>query len=107
MGDGSSIRDYIHINDVINALKILMNSNTSYSIFNLGSGTGVSINHIISLISKSVGADLKIQYIPSRIDDIDNNILDISLIKDEVGFMTKVDLEFGIKEYTKYCLDVD
>ena len=42
-----------------------------------------------------------------KIDDIDNNILDISLIKDEVGFMTKVDLEFGIKEYTKYCLDVD
>jgi UDP-glucose 4-epimerase len=107
MGDGSSIRDYIHINDVINALKILMNSNTSYSIFNLGSGTGVSINHIINLISKSVGADLKIRHIPRRTDDIDNNILDISLITDEVGFMAKVDLEFGIKEYTKYCLDVD
>ena len=68
---------------------------------------GVSINHIINLISKSVGADLKIRYIPRRIDDIDNNILDISLITDEVGFMAKVDLEFGIKEYTKYCLDVD
>jgi len=107
MGDGSSIRDYIHINDVINALKLLMDSNTSYSIFNLGSGTGVSINHIIQLVSKFVGADLKIRYIARRIDDVDKNILDISLLSDEVGFMTLVDLEFGVKEYAKYCLDGD
>ena len=105
-GDGCAIRDYIHINDVVNALTLLMNSNTRYSIFNLGSGVGVSINHIINLVSESLEGDLKIRYVARRSDDIDNNVLDISLLSEEVDFTAIVDLESGIEEYVEYCLDV-
>ena len=105
-GDGCAIRDYIHIKDVIDALTLLMNSNTQYLTFNLGSGVGVSINHIISLVSESLKGELKIRRVARRSEDIDNNILDISLLSEEVGFAATVGLESGIKEYVKYCLNV-
>lgn len=103
-GNGSSIRDYIHINDVVNALILLLNSDTSFPIFNLGSGKGVSINHIINLISKSINNDLKIQYVPDRGVDVENSVLDTSLLFSETGFLTTIDLEIGIEEYIRYCL---
>ncbi|MDF2940382.1 MAG: NAD-dependent epimerase/dehydratase family protein, partial [Gammaproteobacteria bacterium] len=49
-GDGSIVRDYVHIEDIVNALILAMTYNGPHKIFNIGSGSGVNLNELVALI---------------------------------------------------------
>ena len=59
-GDGSTIRDYIYVTDVVDVAEKFIHYHGQYRIFNVGSGHGTSINEIISTIEQIVGDNLKI-----------------------------------------------
>jgi UDP-glucose 4-epimerase len=95
-GDGSVIRDYIYIEDAVNGIVKIANSCNNKKVFNLGSGTGVSINQIIEILKKIIGKNIPVNYIESRSVDVPVNVLDVTRYKelfDITGFRT---LEEGI-----------
>jgi UDP-glucose 4-epimerase len=96
-GDGSIVRDYIHISDVVSALAQSIDYNGNETVFNLGSGIGTSINHLLEEISHIVGRKIEIQYRPGRSLDVPTSILDISRICRELNWSTQTDLRTGIK----------
>lgn len=98
-GDGESIRDYIYIDDAVNALFLLSQYNGKKHIFNVGSGIGYSINQIIELIMKELDIQKHIiEYLPERMCDVKRNILDISNVTMELGWKPKVCLEKGLQK---------
>lgn len=62
--DGTCIRDYIHVNDLVNAhlkgLEYLNNSDTSSAEFNLGNGNGYSVKEIIQKVKELTQKDFKV-----------------------------------------------
>ena len=62
--DGTCIRDYIHVNDLVNAhlkgLEYLNNSDTSSAEFNLGNGNGYSVKEIIQKVKEITQKDFKV-----------------------------------------------
>lgn len=101
-GDGEAIRDYIFIDDAVNALFHLGQYKGKKHIFNVGSGIGYSINQIIELIVKELEIQKPVtEYLPERMCDVKKNILDISKIEREVGWKPKITIEKGIKEIVK------
>ena len=62
--DGTCIRDYIHVNDLVNAhlkgLEYLNNSDTSSAEFNLGNGNGYSVKEIIQKVKEITEKDFKV-----------------------------------------------
>ena len=94
-GDGNSIRDYIYIDDLADAVYQLTNNNIANEIINIGSGTGYSVNQIIRILDEISDADIEINYVPSRGVDVDSLILDISKLKKLINF-NPIDIETGI-----------
>ncbi len=95
-GDGSVIRDYLHISDVIQALIIGGQTNTGSILCNIGSGQGSSLNDIVNIIGKVAKKNIKINYLPARDFDVPVNVLDITRAKSTLGWHPKISLETGI-----------
>jgi len=98
-GDGEQTRDFIHVSDVVEAIMLSFRNEEARGVFNIGSGEGITINHLASLILKLMGREnLKPIYAQSRPGDIRNSVADITKAKRKLGFNPKVELKLGIKE---------
>ena len=71
--DGTCVRDYIHVEDLaqghINALKYCI-KNKNKSIFNLGTGQGLSVAETVRIFEESNNIKLNVEYGPRRIGDV-------------------------------------
>ena len=94
-GDGSIERDYIYIDDVINALICSM-KHTKHKVFNISSGKAVSINKLLDIIEKISHSKIDVKYLPKRKFDIKKNVLNNSLAKKELGWKPSVSIIEGI-----------
>lgn len=80
-GDGSSVRDYIYIDDLVSTMFELIHKDIENEILNIGSGIGYSINDILSHLKNIVGENINVQYETSRSVDVSSVILDISKLQ--------------------------
>ena len=97
-GDGTPIRDFIHAEDV--ARGILMSyENKITEPINLGSGDGVRIRDIASIVATHYGKE--IEYDMTKPNGDNKRLMDMTRAN-SYGFHPKVDLETGIKRVIKY-----
>lgn len=75
-GDGSTVRDYIYIDDFVYYVKELIYNDIKNETINIGSGVGTSINKILDIVELISGHKLNIENVPSRKDDVPKMILD-------------------------------
>jgi nucleoside-diphosphate-sugar epimerase len=96
-GDGTQLRDFVHVNDVINALVDGALSNYKNCVYNVGTGQSTSINGLYTVIQKIVDSHQKPIYKEERSGDIKNSVADIKKIREELYFDPKVPLVEGIR----------
>ncbi len=96
-GDGSVVRDYIYIGDVVSALIKASSFEGRQRIFNVGSGQGTSLNMILQSIEDLLGREVKRVYLPARPFDVPTNVLDISRAKEVLGWSPKTPLAEGLR----------
>ena len=103
--DGSCIRDYIHIDDLIEGhiacLKSL-NKEPQFKVYNLGSGIGYSVFEIIDCISLHYGKFPIVKSVPARKGDIPISISDITKIKNELGWSPQKTIDDICKDTVTY-----
>jgi len=103
-GDGSTIRDYIFIDDCVESIIKLANYKGKCSVFNIGSGVGYSLNQIVQYIEKVLNHKVVVDYKPIRSFDLKYNVLDIELARTELNWSPEIDLELGIKKTLNYMM---
>jgi UDP-glucose 4-epimerase len=94
-GDGAQSRDFIFINDIVNANESVMSKGNG-QIFNVASGKATSVNELAGLIIEQTNSNSNIIHKESRAGDIKHSIADIKEIK-KIGFEQRFDLEKGLK----------
>lgn len=99
-GDGKQIRDFIYIDDVVNANALAAENKAAIGeAFNVGSGEGTTINHLAKTILRVLGKEnLYITHASRRAGEIRYSLSDITKIKKALGFKPKYSLESGIKD---------
>ena len=101
--DGSCIRDYLHVVDLAKAhvtavMRLLEGSNKSdYEIFNLGTGTGVSVLEAIRSFERVSGIKIKYRITGRRAGDIEKIWADPSFANKELGWRTLSTLDEAMK----------
>jgi len=101
-GDGKIVRDYIYIEDAVEAFILSSETQTKNKIFNIGAGMGTSLNELLALIREVTGEEVEVRYEPGRPFDVPVNILDIERAKTELGWQPKVSLKDGILKVWQY-----
>lgn len=97
-GDGTVVRDYIFIEDLIGAFLAAMRVTPREKVFNLGSGAGLSVNQLIDSLRRVTGKSLAVDYCEARELEIPYSVLDISRARHELGWEPKTDFEQGLRK---------
>ncbi len=95
-GDGSVIRDYLHIQDLCRAIGLLLEKGGTNETYNIGSGKGYSVNDVMQMIEAATGDQFKVEYLPGRPVDVPVNVLDINKLTSHTGFHPSIELPEGI-----------
>jgi len=102
VGDGKQKRDFTYVSDVTDAIyKVALKNNLKSEVFNIGSGTTVSINKIISLLKG------KKVFIPKRPGEPEITFASISKIKKSLSWEPKINIEKGINLLLKNLKDFE
>jgi len=100
-GDGEQTRDFTYVKDVVTA-NILAAEGPATGVFNVGSGSRVTINRLAQLIIKIVGdSKIKVVHREARSGDILHSLADISLAG-TFGYRPRYTLEEGLPEVVEY-----
>lgn len=100
-GDGSAVRDYIYIDDLVEFLKIAGLSKQS-GIFNIGSGKGKSINEIIELLSEIMEEMPNIIYAEKNGFFVEKVVLDIGSLKERFNWSPRISMEEGLARHNQW-----
>jgi UDP-glucose 4-epimerase len=104
-GDGTIIRDYIHVSDVVTAFLKASTHQGQESIFNISSGQGHSIIEIINMIEALLKQPLQIVHTPGVASDVLVNILDNSRAKVYLNWTPQMNFGDGISRTFQYMRD--
>ena len=105
-GDGSIIKDFIYIDDLVSAMVISMGYSGEKKVFNIGCGSGTDINSLIIKIEMITKRKANKIYLNSSPADVPSNVLDITLARQELGWSPKINLEDGLKLTLKWLNEV-
>jgi UDP-glucose 4-epimerase len=92
VGNGEQKRDFVNVKDVAEAFYKALKSNKKNKTYNVGSGSPISVNKLVSLLEG------KKVFIPKRPGEPDITHANIDFIKNELKWKPKISIQDGIKE---------
>jgi nucleoside-diphosphate-sugar epimerase len=97
-GDGTQTRDFIHVHDVVSAMKMVIgNEKSAGQTFNVATGIPTTISQLAQLLAELVGGEkIKLQYRAARQGDLKQSYADIQKARIRLGFEPKVALKQGL-----------
>lgn len=105
-GDGSKTRDYVYIEDIVNANLMLLKSGDGETL-NLGWGEAVSDYRIFEQVRASTGYSGNPKYAPVRRGEVDHIALDGGRARAIVGWAPKISLEEGVTRTVNFIRQSD
>ncbi len=101
-GNGEQTRDFVYVEDVVNALLLIATSDKSRGqVYNVGTGSRITLNDLVKLSQEITGKKISIKFDKEREGDIRDSISDISKLRN-IGYEPNVDLALGMKKYLEY-----
>jgi UDP-glucose 4-epimerase len=95
-GDGEQLRDYVYVGDIV-AANVAALTRGSGEIVNIGSGTGVSVNQIVTVLARLLDFRESPKYAPARAGEIYKIYLDPTHAKEILGWKAQVPFEEGLR----------
>jgi GDP-L-fucose synthase len=96
-GTGKPRREFLHVDDLADALVFLMERYSDESHVNIGWGEDVSIAELATLIAEIVGFKGRLHYATDKPDGMPRKLLDVSLL-DGIGWRPKIGLREGLAD---------
>lgn len=100
-GNGEAVRDYVHVDDIADAIMRLLQLGAVGEVYNIGTGIGTSIlslleEHILPIVkSRGYGIDIKLEH--NRTIDVAYNVLSVEKTDNAIGFNPR-DLSVGLED---------
>jgi GDP-L-fucose synthase len=103
-GDGSSLREFLHVDDLADAIFFLLNNYKELGPVNIGVGKDLSIKSLAKIIKEIVGFDGDVLWDQAKPNGTPRKVLDISKIK-SLGWEAKIELVEGLNSTYKWFVN--
>ena len=95
-GTGTPLREFMHVDDLADALIFCLERYSDNQHINIGSGQEVSIRELAEIIAEAVGGDFEISYDTMKPDGTPRKLMDTQKLR-ELGWTPQIELVSGIK----------
>lgn len=104
-GNGTSIRDYTYVDDVIDGIMSSIELPCTFETINLGNSSTTSIMELVSILESKLGKKANLNFLPAQPGDVPATCADITKAKSILGYDPKVSLEEGIDRFVEWYLE--
>lgn len=104
-GDGSMMRDFTYIDDIIDGVTASIERCCGFNIYNLGESRPISVSELVSEIEKALGKKAIIEHLPLQPGDVDRTYADVAKAIDELGYEPKTLIEDGLAKFVAWFRD--
>jgi GDP-L-fucose synthase len=102
-GHGTALREFLHVDDAANAAITMMESGVT-GLYNVGSGSDLSIRDLATLVARVVGYDGPVEWDVTKPDGTPRKLMDSSLLRSR-GWAPVISLEDGIRSTYRWYLN--
>lgn len=103
-GDGSMMRDFTYIDDIINGTAAAIEKCSGYEIYNLGESRPVRLDDLIKEIEKALGKKAIIERLPLQSGDVEKTFADVSKAKKMLGYNPSTEIAVGLKRFIEWFI---
>jgi UDP-glucose 4-epimerase len=100
-GDGEQQRDFVFVSDVAQANLLALDKGNG-EVYNLGSGIGISINHIFNRLKEITNYSLKKVHGPPKLGEVRYCYLNADRVRRELGWIPQVNLDEGLQRTVEF-----
>lgn len=104
-GDGETVRDFLFIEDWVEACWRLLAPTAPTGVYNIGVGQGYSLNTLRAVVERVTGRELRVRWQPARSVDVREVVLDSTRLRTATGWTPQITLEEGIKQMWDWLED--
>ena len=101
-GDGSMMRDFTYIDDIIDGVVAAMNKCAGFRLYNLGESRPISVNDLIAEIEKALGKKAIKEYLPPQPGDVDRTFADVTKAVNELGYKPNTTIQAGLAKFVQW-----
>jgi UDP-glucuronate 4-epimerase len=101
-GDGSSLRDYTYIDDLVDALVRAVDRDLGFRLLNLAGGRQVALLEVVKQLERALGVSAQIEWQPPQVGDVPRTWGDISAARDALGYAPAVAFEDGVRRFSAW-----
>jgi UDP-glucose 4-epimerase len=106
-GDGTQLRDYTYITDIVDGLCLAAEkTQSSGQAFNLGYSNPISVNNLVDKMYSITGKSKKVKYIASQKGDVDITYSNTEKAKKILGYAPRVKIDEGLKKTYEWHKDI-
>lgn len=105
-GDGEQTRDFVFVEDVVQANVLAAESSIPKGVYNVANGKTITIKQLAQLIIEYTNSKSKILFAPERAGDIKHSLASIDNTVADLGFAPKCNLEDGLKSTVDYFIGI-
>ncbi len=104
---GRMERDFTFVSDIVLGIKaaLFKDGLAPYEVMNLGNHRSEKLLHMIGLLSKALGKEPKMEFLPIQDGDVPATFADIERARAKLGFEPATPIEKGIPEFANWYLD--
>ncbi|MFH1370057.1 MAG: NAD-dependent epimerase/dehydratase family protein [Planctomycetota bacterium] len=101
-GDGSMMRDFTYIDDIIDGTISAINRCDGYNIYNLGESRPITVNNLIAEIEKALGKNAAKEYLPLQPGDVIRTYADVTKAAKDLGYSPNTEISEGLKKFVDW-----
>jgi UDP-glucuronate 4-epimerase len=101
-GDGSDCRDYLYIDNCVDAIMLAIDRPFSFEVFNIGEQRTQSLNVTVSLLSDILEIPAHVKYIPAPDGIPRATFADIGKAGRMLGYFPRISLEDGLRRFISW-----
>lgn len=101
-GDGSMMRDFTYIDDIIDGITASIEKCEGYNIYNLGESRPVTVSNLVAEIEKALCKKAIIEHLPMQPGDVNCTYADVRKAMKELGYNPKTKISDGLAKFVEW-----